>query len=68
MSANGEGDKSNEGRTSNATIHIEKITRGEGDGAEVKYNVAKDGRTFLREGTLEAAVQRLREILEDEMD
>ncbi len=68
MSTKGEGDKSNEGRTSDATVHVEKITRGDGDGAEVKYNIAKDGRTFLREGTLDAAVQRLREILEDEMD
>ena len=68
MSAKGEGDKSNEGRTSEAAVHVEKTTRGEGDGAEVKYSIASGGRTYLNGGDLAEALAKLRQILENEMD
>ena len=54
-------------RTSNATIHVEKVTQ-EGDGDQAAaYNLASDGETLLLGGDIEAATSKLRKLLE-EMD
>ena len=63
MAASSEGE-----RSSAITIHVEKTTRGDGQGAEVKYSLASEGRTLLRNGDINEALEKLRVMLDEEMD
>ena len=55
-------------QTSEATIYVQKTTRGEGEGESVTYHVALDERTLVREGDIEEALRQIRQILDAEMD